>query len=166
MESRSVGLTAFGQFLRRDHEILHFACHAIQRDPMAASFLRVDDGFDIPQLQFAARRFVVGGDPVVTLNACRTSNAHPLHTFNRASHFLGRGARGVLATEFRVPDTFASEFAQDFYVPFMAGVPIGRAVRAARKSLGRLRSEAALSCAKCHIFVKSYGGVVGRFALI
>jgi len=58
--------------------ILHFACHAIQRDPMAASFLRVDDGFDSPQLQFEARRFVVGGDPVEILNACRTSNAHPL----------------------------------------------------------------------------------------
>ena len=137
---RDTGLERFGSFLKRKRDIIHFACHAFPADGLKSS-LRIDDQFDISQRHFEAREYCLGGDPVVFLNACRTSVTEPLTTFNWASQFLTRNARGVLATEFRVPDYVASAFAKDFYLAFVKGSTIGRAVRAARVNGWRKRGD-------------------------
>jgi hypothetical protein len=132
------GLRSFGTFLGAEREILHFACHAYPEKRLANSYMQVDDGFRVEQIQFSAEEFRLSGDPIVVLNACRTGTASPLNSFNWASTFLDIGARAVLATEFRVPDDFAPLFAREFYQRFLDGQSLGAAVVNARRRLWKI----------------------------
>ncbi len=57
------------------------------------------------------------------------------HTLNWANVFKECGARGVLATEFHVPDSFAAAFTEELYKHFLSGKPIGETILATRYSL-------------------------------
>jgi hypothetical protein len=58
---------------------------------------------------------------------------NPLYTSNWAALFWERGARGVLATEFRVPDWFAASFIEELYPRFLSGESIGESLLAVRQ---------------------------------
>ena len=124
---RSKGLEDFRRFLGKELQILHFACHAdeekirsdsdhvlseiILREP----FLLVSNEFHINMDDFDVRDFNVSNKPLVILNACVTGTINPLCTSNWAVLFWKRGARGILATEFHVPDCFAADFIEEVY---------------------------------------------------
>jgi CHAT domain-containing protein len=131
---RNKELSAFKSFLRRDREIVHFACHAFEKNPLDQSFLRVEETFDIRVEDFITLNFQVGNFPLVILNACRTGMMDPTRTSNWVSQFWARGARGVLATEFRVPDWFAARFAKQLYKHLLAKKPktLGHSLMLAR----------------------------------
>ncbi len=132
-ESFDQELTAFDQFLRQEFQITHLACHAIQKKPLTQSYLVVEQEFPISIQDFIAHDFWTTHNPVVILNACRTGTMNPLYTSNWASLLWSRGARGVLATEFRVPDWFAAAFIQVFYEHFLASETIGASLMATRR---------------------------------
>ncbi len=108
-------LETFGRFIGEDREIVHFACHAFDREPSSQSLLQVDDAFNISIENFSTYEFKVTSFPLVILNACRTGTTDPTKTTNWASQFWDCGARGVLATEFRVSDDFAADFIGELY---------------------------------------------------
>lgn len=131
-DRRDDELDAFGRFLEKRLQLAHFACHACAKEPPSQSYLLVSDDFPISIEDFHAREFDVKHKPLVIMNACLTGTMNPLYTSNWAAIFWQRGARGVLATEFRVPDSFAAAFAEKLYEHLLAGEPIGKALWANR----------------------------------
>jgi hypothetical protein len=141
------GLETFKIFLAGHREIVHFACHAYEKKPSRQSLLRVEEAFDITMENFDGYDFQVEQFPLVILNACRTGTMDPARTSNWASKFWAAGARGVLATEFRVPDWFAALFVEQLYKRLLA--------KRGRKPLGQSLLEAR------HHFWKQGGNPLG-----
>lgn len=129
---RDKELARFGGFLRKKLQITHFACHAYAKEPPSQSYLLISDDFPITIEDFRVNEFEIQHNPFVILNACRTGTMNPLYTSNWASLFWERGARGVLATEFRVPDWFGAKFIKELYGQLLSGKPIGEALLASR----------------------------------
>jgi CHAT domain len=130
---REQGLETFGRFLRGNTQIVHLACHAYEKDPLHLSCLYVSNDFPISIEDFVVREFAIEHHPFVMLNACLTGTISPLYTSNWASLFWEYGARGVLATEFRVPDSFAAAFMKELYKHFLSGKPIGVSLLTTRR---------------------------------
>jgi hypothetical protein len=130
---RTVGLQEFSQFLSGEMEIFHSACHAYEGKLPEEAYLLVSDEFPIKVEDFVVNNLAIKHNPFVVLNACLTGTRNPLYTSNWAALFWKRGARGVLATEFHVPDWFASTFIGEVYRAMLAGVPIGQALLDARR---------------------------------
>lgn len=126
---RSEELSTFKDFLGRHQEIIHFACHAYEKKPSSQSLLRVEEAFDVTMENFDSYDFQIEKFPLVILNACRTGTMDPSRTSNWASRFWALGARGVLATEFRVPDWFAALFVEQLYKRLLS--------KKSRKPLGK-----------------------------
>jgi len=131
---RDKALQAVGRFMGKKLHILHFACHAYEKEPISQSYLLISDNFDITMEDFGIREFAIKHNPFVILNACLTGTINPLYTSNWAALFWGRGARGVLATELDVPDWFAAAFIEEVYRDFLSGKPIGETLLTARRS--------------------------------
>jgi CHAT domain-containing protein len=127
------GFTDFGRFLQRDHHIMHLACHAREAEPVYQSYLWITDEFKISIKDFVVHEFEIKSNPFVILNACLTSVINPLHTYYWAAEFWKRGARGVLATDFHVPDSFAAAFSEELYSHLLDGEPVGEALLATRQ---------------------------------
>lgn len=132
---RAAELGVFKNFLACQREIIHFACHAYEKHSPAEAILRVEDTFDITIENFDTYEFDVKEFPLVILNACRTGTMDPGRTSNWASQLWRRGARGVVATEFRVPDWFAAIFVEQLYKRLLAKrnrKPLGESLMDAR----------------------------------
>jgi hypothetical protein len=121
-------LKDFGGFLREELQIIHLACHAYEQDPLSESYLLVSEEFPISMEDFDVQEFEIEHKPLVFLNACLTGTISPLHTSNWAVLFWKHGARGVLATEFHVPDWFAACFIEELYNKLLSRKPIGEAL--------------------------------------
>ncbi len=104
--------------------ILHLACHATANKP-GDPYLVVSNDFQIRLGHLRNRNFEIKHHPLVVLNACLTGPINPLYASNWATLFWERGARGVLATEARVPDIFAARFLKKLYEGLLSGEPIG-----------------------------------------
>lgn len=125
--------TAVRRFLNRSYDILHMACHADCSGDGVCTFT-ITRNFKVGLNRLAAHNCWVQGNPMVFLNACRTSNFAPKHLLTFARYFLEGGARGVIATECKVPDgAFAAEFAERVYTSFLKGMPLGRSLLEARQ---------------------------------
>jgi len=130
---RDEELEYFGHFLHNEElQIIHFACHAQEKKPRSKSYLLVSDEFSISIEDFTVREFEINNKPLVILNACLTGTISPLYTSNWAALFWEHGARGVLATEFHVPDWFGAAFTKELYDHLLLGKPIGEALLAIR----------------------------------
>lgn len=132
-EQRVEEIREFNVFLRKRVDIIHLACHAYQQHPLSRSFLVVEENFEVSIQDFTVHEFYIENNPLVILNACRTGTMNPLSTANWARLFWERGARGVLATEFRVPDSFAARFTPQLYESFLAGTNIGESLLRTRR---------------------------------
>ncbi len=126
-------LVHLGKFLRRNIQIMHLACHAHEMQPMSQSYLLISNHFPITIEDFRVQEFAIAHHPFVILNACLTGTISPLYTSNWAALFWERGARGVLATEFHVPDSFAAAFTEELYKHFLGGNSIGEALLTTRR---------------------------------
>ncbi len=133
-DQRDEELDYVSHFLRNEElHIIHFACHAYEKQPKSQSYLRISDKFAISVEDFFVRDFEITHNPFVILNACLTGTISPLHTSNWAALFWEHGARGVLATEFHIPDRFAAEFTEELYKHFLSEQPIGDALLNTRR---------------------------------
>jgi CHAT domain-containing protein len=93
----------------------------------------ISDEFSVTLMDIDVYDIRVAGHPLVILNACETGSANPLYTSYFAGAFLKLGARGVVATECPVPDTFAAAFAKQLYAHLLSGRPLGASLLAARR---------------------------------
>jgi len=134
-------LDEFGKFLSKKLEVTHLACHAYARQPLSQSYLLVSDDFTITIEDLRIREFEIKHNPLVILNACLTGTMNPLSTSNWASLFWERGARGVLATEFSVPDWFAASFVIELYQHLLSGESIGEGLLASRHHFWKQHSN-------------------------
>lgn len=75
-----------------------------------------------------------GPRPLVFLNACASASLNPAAATSFPKLFLSEdmGFLGFIGTEASVPDAFGSEFAEVFFREFVGGLPLGRALHAAR----------------------------------
>ncbi len=147
-DDRRTELGEFSKFLREEFQILHIACHAeeeeIRKDPnrllsevvLKEPQLIISDDFPVRMEDFDAGEFKLAYHPLVILNACLTGTLTTLRNSNWAVLFWERGARCVVATEFRVPDRFAARFIERLYANFLTGKPIGEALLTARRYFG------------------------------
>jgi hypothetical protein len=109
-------LQEFKSFLANDLHITHFACHAFY--PKASpreSWLELSNNFCITIREMDGLGIQVHDHPLIIMNACDTGNTNPSYSANFVGAFLRYGARGVLATECSVPDSFAADFAEYLY---------------------------------------------------
>lgn len=125
---RPTDLAELGRFLGQDLQILHFACHAYEQDPLEQSYLFITKDFALSMIDFVVGQYELKHNPFVILNACLTSVINPLYTSSWAEKLWECGARGVLATDFHVPDWFAASFSEMLYQHLLSGTPIGEAL--------------------------------------
>lgn len=127
----------------RDYDIVHYAGHAdyVTRAPN-------DSGWKLAGGKLTAREIlrVAGGAPfplLVFANACRSGTMAPVllterhgeGVFGLANAFLLAGVQHFIGALWDIPDESACHFALAFYRELMTGVPVGAAVRAARRAL-------------------------------
>lgn len=134
---RSDGLVELGHFLGQELQIIHFACHAYEQEPIEKSYLFITRDFAISMIDFVVGNYELKYNPFVILNACLTGIINPLYTSSWAEKLWERGARGVLATDFRVPDGFAASFSEVLYRHLLAGMPIGETLLTTRREFWR-----------------------------
>lgn len=126
-------LKQLARFLSQDLHILHVACHAYEQDPIEESYLFVTRDFPISMIDVVVNNFELRNRPFVILNACLTGTMNPLYTSFWAERFWNMGARGVLATDFQIPDWFAADFSAALYQHLLAGESIGESLLAMRR---------------------------------
>lgn len=128
------GLDQFKSFWVEGLDLVHFACHAYCDDSSPSdSSIRVSEEFPITLMEMRNAHISLDGRPLVFLNACTTGNLNPLYTSHFATVFLAQGAVSVVATECDVPDSFAAEFAEDFYIRLLKGERLGSCLLATRQ---------------------------------
>jgi hypothetical protein len=113
-------------------DFIHFACHA-QPHQTNVDKSRLEITVDSTKVKVQLADLQVYGlrlahRPLIFLNACATNARVLLQSKSFVDEFMRRGARGVIATECTMPDTFAAEFAHQFYARFLTGQPIGEAL--------------------------------------
>lgn len=124
----------FKAFWSNELNLAHFACHAVYKDGAPdLSHLMLSQEFPITLMDMEVYGVVTNNHPLIVMNACETGNLNPLYTSHFAAAFLKYGARGVVATECAVPDTFASSFAEQLYTHLLAGKPLGESLLATRR---------------------------------
>ena len=124
----------FRSFWERALNLAHFACHAFYEDELPnLSHILLSDEFPITLMDLEVYGISINGHPLIILNACETGNLNPLYTSYFAAAFLKYGARGVVATECAVPDSFAADFAEQLYAHLLAGEPLGESLLATRR---------------------------------
>jgi len=133
MTQRNAGLEELRRFLSQEMHILHFACHAYEQSPIERSFLHITQDFRISMIDFVVCQYVLHHHPFVILNACLTSVIDPRYTSSWATYLWKHGAKGVLATDFHVPDRFAAAFSRKLYQHLLQNEPIGPALLAIRQ---------------------------------
>jgi tetratricopeptide (TPR) repeat protein len=118
-------------------DVVHLATHAlvdersIARTALAVADGDGDDGFIGPG-ELAALRLDAR---LVVLSACRTARGVSVRgegVQGLTAPLLAAGARAVLATQWRIRDTDAVQFVDDFYGALARGNTVGDAARAAK----------------------------------
>ena len=115
-------------FAEEELQIAHLACHAFEQKPNSQSYLNIANNFRITIEDVRARRLVAKHHPLVILNACLTGIIDSLCISGWAAEFWKGGARGVVATEFQVPDWFAAAFVEKMYECLLSGRPLGESL--------------------------------------
>lgn len=119
---------------RRDtrDQILYFYCHADagdlhpSRGPGSASLGLSDGNVTLDALEAdASVQHLLGGHPLIFINACRSSQMSPKFYDGFVPYFMGRGARGVVGTECSIPALFARMWAERFFIRLLNGQPLG-----------------------------------------
>ena len=117
----------------------HFAGHGTARsDNPNRRGLRLEEGELLtPQDLHALEGALKEKPPLIFLNACSALRGGISLTgvAGLAEQFLEEGAGAVVGTRWGVPDSKAAAFAKSFYLLFLAGVPLGEAVRRSRLKL-------------------------------
>ena len=133
-QNRKTEFEEFRRFWEQNFDLAHFACHAVcdSNSPNQSHILLSND-FAITLMDMDVYDMAISGHPLITINACGTGILNPLHTSNFATAFLKYGARGVVATECAVPDMFAADFAEQFYIRLLEGTPLGESILTTRK---------------------------------
>jgi hypothetical protein len=86
-------------------------------------------------LRFTGLRWQQPG-PLIFINGCHTTALEPKQAFDFVTGFVEvAGASGVIGTEITVFERLACAFAEECLRRFVAGMPIGDAVRGARRAL-------------------------------
>jgi hypothetical protein len=117
-------------------KVLYLYCHATSpsKDPEASELIFGDKAISLQQLRdFAPRRDKLAGHPLVFINACESADLTPQFYGGFVPYFLGKGARGVIGTECKVPGLFASEWAKAFFDELFAGKALGEVVLVLRR---------------------------------
>jgi CHAT domain-containing protein len=127
-------LARIRQFFGKENlQVIHLACHA-PRGADDEPCLLVSNQFAITLEELEGLEFRVRSHALIILNACLTGTINPLSTMsNWAIFFKRKGAKGVVATEFEVPDWFAAEFITEVYKYLLQGKTIGEAMLVARQ---------------------------------
>jgi len=133
-DDRKEGMRNFEIFLTNELDIAHFACHAFGNDEHDLSYMELSEQFEITLSDLRMlEKLQLFDNPIVILNACGTGNINSKHASFFAKEFLKFGAKGVIATDCEIPDSFAAEFAEQFYLEFLDGTPLGEALLKTRR---------------------------------
>lgn len=121
-------------FWKKSFHLVHFAGHAFYVDDTPSqSYMVISTEFPITLQDLEVYDLEIKGKPLFVMNACETGNINPLFTAQFVTTFLNRGARGVVATEWVIPDSFAADFAEQLYGHLLAGEQLGDSLLAARR---------------------------------
>jgi hypothetical protein len=127
-------LQEFLAFFKHPFDLIHFACHAhYEHESPDTSYILLSENFPVTLMEMDVHGMTTCNHPLVVMNACETGNLNPLYTSYFAAALLKYGARGVVATEGTIPDTFAADFAQQLYSYLLAGNRLGTSLLAARR---------------------------------
>lgn len=112
-----------------DEQIIYMYCHAdtvglnTAQGPGASTFTFTGDkSVSLNHLnKHASSKFQFTGSPLVFINACESGAMSSGFYGGFVSYFIGKGARGVIGTECKVPALFAQQWAKRFFTDFLTG---------------------------------------------
>jgi hypothetical protein len=130
---------------------LHFAGHATSnhKNPLGSTFsLTQDISIKLGDLDAGNEELILLQSPLIVMNACRTAVVADGRPYGFVTTFMERGAKGLVATQTRIPSTVAFEFTSSFYKAFVQDkVSLGDALAAFRDHLISFGNPLALTYA-------------------
>jgi hypothetical protein len=129
---RDAELPVFIKFWKKPFDVAHLACHAVGETGSLSAYIELSDSFRISLQDMESGHLNIRNLPLVVLNGCQTGNLDPLHILSIASTFLKEGARGVVATEYAVPDSLAADFTEQLYTYLLSGETLAVSLLATR----------------------------------
>jgi basic membrane protein A and related proteins len=133
-DQRQIEMQRFSSFLQQNFDVLHFACHA-EYDALSPikSSIKLADDFSITLLEIDNYVGKILEQPLIVLNTCRLGTIDPSYTTHFVTALLKKGALGVVAVGYNIPDDFAAAFIQKLYEYLLAGAPLGYSVFEAKR---------------------------------
>jgi hypothetical protein len=128
----------FTLFQDTQPQLIYFYCHGIENDTIPYLWIGKESGKDYISTSNFANYEIDWPEarPLVFINGCHTSALEPQKALNFVKTFVeDTSAAGVIGTEITIFEPLAQVFAETFLRLFVAGVPLGRAIRAARLEL-------------------------------
>jgi hypothetical protein len=127
-----------GQALRSvNSDILHFACHSEQESSKTGLVtLRVDDNYHITEIEIKRSFPKSAQGAFIFLNSCELAIRSPEKYCNFLAYLAEKEFSGVIATEIKVKDQCAFEFAEAVYREFVSS-----SVGSLHKALFRARRK-------------------------
>jgi hypothetical protein len=119
-------------------QMVYFYCHGVESDTIPYLWIGkqseteyiATDNFANYEIDWPEQR------PLVFINGCHTTALTPEKALSFVKTFVeDTSASGVIGTEITIFEPLATAFAESFMQLFAAGVPLGRAIRAARLDL-------------------------------
>jgi len=130
-------------FLNREFDIIHLACHAeSEKDLKLSSYFSVSIRQQYQIRNLTAFPQVTIKAPLIFFNACSTGIRNPLETFNFVKEFQKAGASNIIAIEASVESQIAYNFAQTFYSYFLGGLELGDALIKSRHEIIKNNNKA------------------------
>jgi PKD repeat protein len=126
----------FDRVLKKNPHVVYFYCHGGEvRDKMP--FLKIGPvdhlGDFYPSNLGASEILWDTVHPLVVLNGCHTAEIDPDDAFNLIDPFIQTSkSAGVIGTNITIFEEMATAFAQELFMQFFRGVPIGVAIRNSR----------------------------------
>lgn len=134
-----------GAMARAEHDGWHFCGHGMvaSGDADQAAVALDDYGLLTPRHLSGEAAALGRARPLVFFNGCSTGRTgFSLTSAGGWAHaFVDAGAGAFLGAFWAISGDPAADFAQAFYDNFLAGVPLGAAVRSARQQLGMSRPD-------------------------
>lgn len=128
-------LKEFIKFWKEDLDLAHLACHAHSDPDPVNSRIVLSDNFNISLQDMTVYNLDISNFPLVVLNGCHTGDRDPLYVSSIADTFIQNGARGVIATEYAVPDELAAKFSEYLYSDLLDGKDLGESLMNSRRKL-------------------------------
>ena len=144
--NRDYGMDLFKDYMEGAELISHFNCHAaphhVDSGRQIEAKIVITNEFGITRSDLVAVPFAAKS--IVVLNSCHGGQLDEFSDLSVTSALASKFVGAVVAALDKVPDVFATLWAQEFYSTLLSGASVGEALMNARKKIAKEKGNPAI----------------------